>query len=122
MVIDRTNLPKEIEELAGLEFGLPYREEDSPESCPVSLEDLIDYLRMESADLDGVSRQQLTFARTVFVNGHKYWVWRFFESDGEECYASVALTPDGVESLSYASNFASLNPEQWVVAGLFEYM
>lgn len=40
----------------------------------------------------------------------------------EDSPQSVALSPDGVESLSYASNFASLSPEQWVVADLFEYM
>ena len=30
MVIDRTNLPKEIEELAGLDLGLPYLERILP--------------------------------------------------------------------------------------------
>lgn len=121
-MLDPTDLPKEIEGLSDLELALPYLDENSAESCPVSPDELLAYLRMESADLDDVTLQQLTFARTVLVNNHKYWIWRFVESDGEECYASVAVSPQGVATLSYASNHASLNPQQWAVADLFEYL
>lgn len=122
MRIDPTTLPQHIEELAGYDFDLPRLEEDSPRDCPASIGDLIDYLRMESVDGEKVRDQQLTFVRTVLVNEHKYWVWRFVESDGEECYASVSLSPDGVTTIGYESNFARLSLEQWVVADLFEYM
>jgi hypothetical protein len=121
-MISRSDLPERIEELAALEFDLPRLAEDSPESCPVPLAELLDYLRLESADPDAVTSQQLSFARTVLINDRQYWVWRFVEPDGEECYAWVGLSPDGVTSLSMASSFASLNPEQWAVADLFQYV
>ncbi len=56
----------------------------------------------------------LRFVRTALVNNIKYWLWRFKDERGTDCYVAVQLRPDGQDVLGYDESFG-LTPEQWLV-------
>jgi hypothetical protein len=109
-------MPDDNADLSALIVEFPSLEPNSPISCPVSFDEIVDYLRVESSDLDEVEEEQLQFLRTAQVAEHKYWIWSFKESDGTDCYVTVSLTPDGVICTGYDENFYNLTPEQYMLA------
>jgi hypothetical protein len=111
-MIPLEEMPEDNAGLANVEIEFRCLEADTAESCPVPLDEIIDYLRLESSDLDAVHADQLRFVRTAQVAEQSYWIWAFRESDGSDCYVTVAVSPDGSASLAYAENYYGLSPEQ----------
>lgn len=70
-------VPEDNTELANIEVEFPHLQPNTPESCPVSLADVVGYLRMESPDGMCVEADQLQFVRTALVSDHRYWIWSF---------------------------------------------
>ena len=75
----------------------------------------MDYVRGESADLDDAKSESLQFIRTAEVEGSRFWLWSYTESDGEVCYVFVRVRPDGSSFLSLCST-CELSPELFILA------
>lgn len=114
-MISFEEMPEDNAELAKLEIEFPRLEPDSADSCPVSLDDVVAYLRLESPDGESVQADQLRFLRTALVAQHRYWIWAFRESDGTDCFATVSESPDGTTCTGYGDNYHGLTPEQFVL-------
>ena len=108
-------MPADNAELVNIDIDLPRLQPDSADSCPVPLEDLVAYLRLESPDYESVQASQLLFLRTALVADHRYWIWSFQESDGTECFATVSAAPDGTACRGYDDNSYGLTPEQFML-------
>jgi hypothetical protein len=96
------------------ELPIPHLEDDSPESCPVTVEELVRYLRAKT-EAKAMTTDDLTFIRTAQVYECGYWVWRFGDrqTDG---YALVMRDPEGEAWISCHSSSASLDPQQILLA------
>jgi len=102
-------------DLAKIDASFPRLADDSEQSSPVSMEEIVGYLRLESPDFEAVTRDQVSFLRTANVHGHKYWIWSFIERDGDKCFVTVSVDEEGVTYLGYDSNYEGLTPEQYML-------
>ena len=57
----------------------------------------------------------LGFIRTAQVGERKYWIWRFRDEYGIECFATVECAPDGTACIGYDINYLGLTPEQYML-------
>src|SRR5439155_21696363 len=90
--------------------------DDSPASCPATLDEVLWYLADEAPGGDQLSAADLAFLRTAQVADARYWIWRFFEPDrGDVAYVTVAQKPSGLVCVGYDSNFYGLTPEQFML-------
>jgi hypothetical protein len=114
-MIPYDRMPEDNSELAKIDVDFPRLDPDTAESCPTPLEDVLAYLRMESADGDAVDASQLTFRRTAQVADRRYWTWSLRESEGADCYVTVSVGPDGDDCIGYEENYYGLTPEQFML-------
>ncbi len=114
-MIPLEEMPADNADLANLDIRFPCLQPDTADTCPVSLDDLISYLRRESSDYESVTTSQLQFLRTAQVADHRYWIWSFRESDGSDCFATASQAPDGTTCLGYDENHYGLTPEQFML-------
>jgi hypothetical protein len=108
-------MPDDNAELANVEIQFQRLQPDTPDSCPVPLDDVVAYLRLESPDYESVEASQLTFLRTALLADHRYWIWSFQESDGSDCFVTVSQSPDGTTCTGYEENYYGLTPEQFML-------
>ena len=73
---------------------LPYLPENSPASCPVSVQELLRYVRSNAEGARHVRIDQLVFVRTARIEGCGYWLWRF-PAAGLASYALVMEDAEG---------------------------
>lgn len=114
-MISFKEMPKDNAEIASIEIQFPRLQPDTVDSCPVSLEDTLSYLRRESSDHESVEASQLQFLRTTLVADHRYWIWSFRESDGSDCYVTVSVSPDGTACTGYDEDYYGLTTEQYML-------
>ena len=95
-------------------FDPPRLQDDSPEGCPSPMSEIMDYLRLESGDLDDVRESQLTFLRTAHIDGSDFWAWSIVESDGDEGYVYVEITRNGRMCTGYDLNWENQTVEQFL--------
>ena len=108
-------MPADNAELANVEVQFPRLHPDTADSCPVSLNDVVSYLRLESPDYESVEANQLQFLRTAQVADQRYWIWSFRESDGSDCFVTVSQSRDGTTCTGYDQNYYGLTPEQFML-------
>lgn len=108
-------MPENNADLAAIDFDFPRLNPDTTADCPVSLGDIVEYLKLESPDADSVLVSQLTFLRTAFVEEHSYWIWEFIETDGTKCYATVSLDAAGSLYIGYGEDSYCLSPQQFIL-------
>src|SRR5437868_5973433 len=108
------DLPTDPHELTTQPFELPRLEPDSPESCPVTMAEIVEYLQMEAAP-EEPTEADLEFVRTASVERAEYWIWRFEDSDGAECYVTVSRKGTTI-MVGFAENYDGLSPEQFMLA------
>ncbi len=108
-------MPADNEYLAKMEVVFPYLVPNSAKNCPQTMEEIQAYLRLEDSDLDSVASRDLTFLRTAKVVDRQFWIWKYTESDGEECYVTVELRTDGTSVLGMDGNSYNLSPEQFIL-------
>lgn len=66
-----------------------------PPSCPYTIEQVLEYVRMESADRDDLDESSLVFLRTARIEATDYWLWLLTERDGSRCYVVVGADEGG---------------------------
>ncbi len=112
-------MPEDNAELARLVVDFSRLADDTFDSCPVSMEDILDYLHLESPDGDGIEEKDLVFLRTAQVAEKAYWIWKFTESDGVECYVTVSATSQGETCIGYEQNAYGLTTEQYMLGDYY---
>ena len=109
-----TPLPENPDSLTSVPFDLPRLSEDSAASCPVSIGNILDHLRREAAS-DGVTAADLGFLRTARVDDSDYWIWRFTDPSGAECFVTASINGTRSE-IGFDENYDDLTPEQFILA------
>ncbi len=112
-------MPEDTAELAKLVVEFPRLGVDTPGSCSVSMTEILAYLHLESPDGDEIEEQDLVFLRTAQVAEKAYWIWKFAESDGVECYVTVLSTSQGETCIGYEENHYDLTPEQYMLGDYY---
>lgn len=121
-MFDITKVSEDPADWGEFDVPLPYLSPNTEESCPDSLDEVMDYVRCECADTDRATPDRLQFIRTAQVNDSKYWIWRYTEEDGSECFVTSSIDATGSGSLGLSDVFASpardrpLTPEQFLIA------
>ena len=98
---------------------LPRLSPDSPATCPVPMPQILEYLGYdapggENSGSDEVIDFQLEFVRTAQVEATRYWMWRFTDSRGSECYVLIELRSNSQTVTGYDESFG-LTPEQCIL-------
>jgi len=115
MLPPKESLPKKVSEFHRVQVELEYLPEDSAASCPISHDDIMEYIRAESADLDAAKAERLKFIRTARVENARYWLWTYNEAAGSECYIFVRERAGG-ETYLALTNMYGLSPDQYLLA------
>ncbi len=108
-------MPEDNADLATVQVEFPRLADESPASCPVPMEDVLDYLSMEVPDGARLTPEDLSFRRTARVADADYWVWSFTEPDGQTAYVSVSVDGSGTATIGYEVDYYSLTPEQFML-------
>ena len=119
MIPPKDSLPEDPAEWKDVQVSFPRLAQDSSASCPIPVTEVMDYVRVESADLDDAKDESLQFIRTAQVEGLRYWLWSYTESDGEVCYVFFRVSADGDTFLSLSST-GGLSPELYLLADFYE--
>ena len=119
MIPPKDSLPEDPAEWKDVQVSFPRLAQDSSASCPIPVTEVMDYVRVESADLDDAKDESLQFIRTAQVEGSRYWLWSYTESDGEVCYVFFRVSADGDTFLSLSST-GGLSPELYLLADFYE--
>lgn len=106
--------PPDPDELPNLNVEFPRLSNDSASSSAVPMSEVLEYLEGEAAP-ETPSEADLQFLRTARVEDADYWIWRFKESDGAECYVTVSREADGGTTIGYEENYDGLTPEQFML-------
>ncbi len=118
-MIARKDLPEDAADWTNVSVDFERLEPDDASACPRSMEEIMEYVRDESADLDDAREEQVQFLRTARIGKVKYWIWRYTESDGEVCYLTVSIAPNGARNMGL-SEANGLSPEQYMLADYFD--
>lgn len=113
-------MPEDNAKLASIAIAFPRLEPDTASSCPIPMDDVLEYLRVESPDGDAVQVKQLRFLRTAQVAEQRYWIWAFQEADGTDCYVTVSVSPGGESCVGYDANHYGLSPDQFLLGDYHE--
>jgi hypothetical protein len=116
--------PEEIEAIRNIPVELPRLSPDSLATCPVTMQEILEYLGYEApggehSGSEEVIPFQLEFVRAALVEATRYWLWRFADSRGTECYVMVDMRPDGTPCTGYDESFG-LTPEQFILAAHYD--
>jgi hypothetical protein len=93
---------------------LPYLPENSPSSCPVSVQELLRYVRSNAEGARHVRVDQLVFVRTAQIEDCGYWLWRF-PAASLVSYALVMLDAEGPWMTCHQS-LGGMAPEDVLIA------
>ncbi len=120
----KKDLPDDYFELRRVPVELPRLSPDSQATCPLSMQDIQAYLDQETRGVHdpsdwGIPEFNLQFLRTALVEGSWYWIWRFADVDGAECFLTVSLNPDRKRVIGYDECFG-LTPEQFILADYYD--
>lgn len=118
-MISYEQLPENNADLTVISVEFPYLNPKEAKSCPVSLAEVLEYLRLESPDGDTLNDNILKFCRTALVSGQHYWIWEFQEFDGNQCYVTVSKLPDNTTRIGYDENRYDLTPEQFMLGDYY---
>ena len=119
MIPPRDTLPKDLDKWKEVQVSLPRLPQDSPQSCPDPLSEIMAYVRIESADGRRAKRESLKFVRTAEVGDSRYWLWTYTESGGEICYVYFREQAGRGSELSLQGT-RSLTPEQFMLANHYD--
>lgn len=115
MIPLRNSLPEDAADWKDVTVSLPRLNDDSARSCPETTDEIMAYVRLESGDLNDADPRRLTFLRSAVIEKDSFWLWRYEESDGMQCYVTFCLSADGSTSLGL-SEPNGLSSEQYLLA------
>jgi hypothetical protein len=109
------DMPEDNQDLAKIEIAFPYLPDNSPNLCPVSINEILEYLELETDSEEPISNKGLVFLRTAQVVDEKYWIWEFWDNENEKCYVTVSQSQNGSTSIGYDEDYYHLTPEQFIL-------
>lgn len=118
-MLERDQLPENAGDWGDVIVDFPRLDENSAKSCPLSEDDIFDYVQCESADLEQSARTRFLFLRTAQVEDKAFWLWTYTEVHGEATYVWVRGSSTGDTLLSLNSTFG-LSPEQFILAAYYD--
>jgi hypothetical protein len=117
-------LPEDPSDWEQVVVELPRLDVDSPASCPMSSDEILEYVRTESADLDEADAGRLRFVRTARFKDARCWIWSYVESDETPCYvtfwARKRVETLGMSEASPVRGGFVLTPEQYALAEYYD--
>ncbi|MDP1658719.1 MAG: hypothetical protein Q8L73_05135 [Methylotenera sp.] len=119
MIPLRSELPEDAADWGSVNVDFPRLTPDSAETCPLSLDQVFDYIKIESGDIDSASRNSLSFIRTAIIDSEKYWLWKYVESDETECFVLVRQGYEG-RLMTSLTNSNNLSAGQYLLADYFD--
>lgn len=114
-MIRLADLPEDNADLVKISVSFPLLDEDTEQSCPVSRENMLEYLSCEALDGENARSVPLIFVRTAAILKNKYWLWRFTDGDGVEAFLCVEQKCGNQFNISYLANDYGLTPEQYLL-------
>ena len=118
-MISREDLPDDAAEWSSVAVAFDRLASDDPNACPCSVDEIFEYVQMESGDIDQADRDRLLFCRTAQVANARFWLWTYSEHDGERVFVTCRCDPDGSSTLGLASP-NGLSPEQFMLAEYYD--
>jgi hypothetical protein len=118
-MIPREELPDDAAEWSSVRVTFNRLPLDTPESCPCAVDDVFEYVQLESADADHADRDRLAFVRTAQVADARFWLWTYTESNGEQVFVAYQLNSDDSSVLGLASP-NGLDAEQYMLAEYYD--
>ena len=118
-LIPRDQLPYDAKDWNNVEIDFTYLPENTEKSCPMSRDEVTEYVRMESADTDKASEESLIFFRTAIVEKDFCWLWKYTESDGQLCYVTYWIRSNLRIEIGLSDN-NGLSPEQYILAEYYD--
>lgn len=119
LIPSEDELPRDNADLAKVAVSLRRLHPDSLEGCPVSMDELLDYLALEVPHGELLTEEDLSFIRTADIKGSKYWIWSFHEPGGSDAFATVSRDRNGTTTIGYEANYYNLSPEQFVIGSYY---
>lgn len=113
------DLPEDNADLAKISIDFPFLTVDSSGSCPITNDEILDYLSKESPDGDAIKSKSLRFLRTAKVEDRDYWIWSFVELDGTLSYVTVSRQGTNL-NIGYSPDFYGLTPEQFILGDYYD--
>jgi|GEM_PF-6809375 len=93
--------------------AFPRLNSDNSDSCPLPVDEIQEYLRLEDGD-GGFQNRQLRFVRTAHAFDSDYWIWEYNLKDGTHCFVTVEKS--GREVMTGMDwNTGKLSPEEYIV-------
>ena len=118
-MIRREDLPEDAANWTTVPVSFDRLYPDSEMGCPATRDEIMDYIRTESADTDSANTASLRFVRTARVGESSYWLWSYTESDGTVCFVAFSQSTDGSTVLGM-SEANGLSPEQYLLADYYD--
>ena len=106
-------------EVRTIDVALPRLDPDSPATCPVPYEHVLEHVTTEFDDGTPKQLSEPTFLRTAQVGATSYWIWKFNDPDRGDGYILVSLWPGNVACTECDDTF-DMTPEQFIVATHFK--
>lgn len=82
-VLSFDEMPEDNADLADVDVDFARLPDDSAACCPVSMEEVLEYLAMEAPDGESLQGDDLEFLRTARVEDTDYWIWSFSQPGGQ---------------------------------------
>ena len=117
--IDRDKLPTDAADWHDVSVELPRLRDNSAGSCPQKEQDIFEYVRTESADLEKSDRKRFRFLRTARVKTQRFWLWEYVERDGVRNFVLIQADPKRNTRLSI-NEANRLSPEQFILAAYYD--
>ncbi len=118
-MISREDLPEDAAEWSSVAVAFDRLALDDADACPCSVDEIFEYVQIESGDLDQADRDRLAFRRTAQVGNARFWLWTYSEQDGEEVFVTYRSDSDGSSTLGMASP-NGLSAEQFMLAEYYD--
>lgn len=114
-MLKHEEMPEDNEDLGKIHVSFPHLPDDTPESCPTPLSAILEYLAVEVPDGELLDPIDLHFVRTARVAEQQFWIWRFTDPLGADCYVTVSVNVDGAQVIEYDEDHYHLTPEQSIL-------
>ena len=96
--------------------SLPYLAPDSPQECPVAIDEVLARVRPETIRDESLQAGDLEFVRTARLVERRYWLWRFYDEGEIEWFVSVSVGPNDQAEIGFDDNFVEYSPEEYIVS------
>ena len=74
-MISREDLPEDAADWTAVSVFLDRLDDEAAQACSQTPSEVMEYVRVESADLDQARQEALCFLRTARIQDSMFWIW-----------------------------------------------